>query len=94
MAAYVVTQLDIKDFEAYDKYVDSLKDAFARFGGEFLARGGDSEQLEGTGRSRTSVIRFPDMSSAKGFYGSDDYKKAREMYGSAFERDSVLVDGV
>ena len=93
MAAFVVAQFDIKDAEARKQYLDSVKDVFAKFGGEFLVQGGESEQLEGTSRSRVSIIRFPDMASARGFYGSDEYKKAIETYGSASERDRVLVDG-
>ena len=35
--------------------------AFARFGGQFLARGGESDVLEGPQQARHVVIAFPDL---------------------------------
>ncbi|MEO1638524.1 MAG: DUF1330 domain-containing protein [Pseudomonadota bacterium] len=94
MATYAVVQVDVKDADAYAKYAALAGPAVAKFGGEFLARGGNVEVMEGTTKARCVIIRFADMATAKAFYHSPDYQEALSYGLPASERDYKFVDGV
>ena len=94
MPAYAVVQVDVKDADAYARYAALAGPAVAKYGGEFLARGGHVEVMEGTTRARCVVIRFPDMETAKTFYHSPEYQEALSHGLPASERDYKFIDGV
>lgn len=94
MTAYAIVQVDVKDADEYGKYAALAGPAVAKFGGEFLARGGAVAVMEGTSRDRCVIIRFDDMDTAKAFYHSDDYQKALEFAQPASTRDYKFVQGV
>lgn len=94
MPAYAIVQVDVKDADEYAKYAALAGPAVAKFGGEFLARGGDYEVFEGTSRARNVLIRFPDMETAKTFYHSPDYQEALAYALPVSDRDYKIVEGI
>ncbi|MEM7469932.1 MAG: DUF1330 domain-containing protein [Pseudomonadota bacterium] len=94
MAVYAVVQVDVKDADAYGRYAELAGPAVAKYGGEFLARGGAVEVLEGTTRARCVLIRFEDMETAKTFYHGPEYQEALSHALPASERDYKFVEGV
>ena len=94
MTAYSVVRIDIKDAEEYAKYAEIATEAIQKFGGEILVRGGEAFQMEGEGRKRNVIIKWPDMKTAKDFYHSDLYQKALTYGTKAAVRDYTLVEGV
>jgi len=94
MSAYAIVQVDVKDAEEYEKYAVLAGPAVAQYGGEFLARGGAVEVMEGTTRDRCVIIRFPDMASARTFYHSPEYQEALSFALPVSDRDYKFVEGV
>lgn len=94
MPAYAIVQVDVKDADAYAKYAELAGPAVAKYGGEFLVRGGKVEVMEGTTRPRCVVIRFPDMDTARTFYNTPEYQEALSYGLPASERDYKIVEGV
>lgn len=94
MATYAVVQVDVKDAEAYAKYAALAGPAVAKYGGEFLARGGQVEVMEGTTKARCVIIRFADMKTAKAFYEGPEYQEALSYALPASDRDYKFVEGV
>ena len=94
MAAYVISRVDVHDAESYKKFAKLAVAELEKSDGEFLALGGECEQLEGEGRARNIIIRFPDMAAARAFYDSPGYKEAQRFSESACTRDSTLIEGV
>ena len=94
MATYAIVQVDVKDADAYAKYAALAGPAVAKYGGEFLARGGDVAVMEGTTRARCVIIRFADMETAKRFYNGPEYQEALSYGLPASERDYKFVEGV
>ena len=43
---YWIARIDVRDPEAYRKYVETGRPAYQRYGAKFLARGGRTEVLE------------------------------------------------
>ena len=68
--------------------------AFRKFGGRFLARGGESVQLEGDGLDRHVVIEFADMATALACHRSPEYQQAKDARDGACIVEITIVDGV
>jgi len=49
MAVYAVVNVEITDPDRYTEYRGKAPATIARYGGKYLARGGEVEVLEGTG---------------------------------------------
>ncbi len=94
MAVYAMVHVDVKDPEAYARYAELAGPAVAKYGGEFLARGGECRQMEGKGRARNVIIRFADMDTALAFYNSPEYQEALAHGLPASEREYCFVEGV
>ena len=94
MPAYTIARVDIHDDENYKKYAEIATEAIQKFVGEILVRGGEAFQMEGEGRKRNVIIKWPDMKTAKDFYHSDLYQKALTYGTKAAIRDYTLVEGV
>lgn len=94
MPAFAIVHADIHDAAEYAKYAALAGPVVAKFGGEFLARGGASAQMEGTGRARNVIIRFPDMDTARAFYASADYQQAMAHARPSSTRDYTIVEGI
>jgi uncharacterized protein (DUF1330 family) len=92
---YVIAQISVKDPEAYKEYVAEVTPIVAKFGGEYLIRGGKSETVEGTAPgARTVVIRFPSYQAAKDWYTSPDYAGTRKLRQAASTSVQTLAEGV
>lgn len=94
MAVYAVVQVDVKDADEYAKYAALAGPAVAKYGGEFLARGGAVEVMEGSTRDRCVIIRFADMDTARSFYHSPDYQEALAFALPVSDRDYKFIEGV
>ena len=94
MAVYAIVQVDVRDGDAYGRYAALAGPAVAKYGGEFLARGGETVVKEGTSRARNVIIRFEDMETAERFYHGPEYQEALAHALPVSERDYKFVQGV
>lgn len=94
MAVYAVVSVDVRDADEYGKYAALAGPAVEKFGGEFLARGGETVVREGQSKARNVIIRFADMETAQRFYDSPDYQEALSYALPVSERDYKFVEGV
>ena len=94
MTVYTMAHIDVHDDEEYAKYAFLAGPAVEKFGGKFLARGGNSIVREGVGRKRNVIIEWPDMKIAQAFYDSPDYQLALAHGIPAADRDYLFVEGV
>ncbi len=92
---YVVAQITVTDPDAYPAYMAKVKPVIAKFGGEFLVRGGRSQSYEGTPPGeRTVVVRFLSYDTALEWYHSEDYAEAKAMRMAASTSVQTIVEGV
>lgn len=94
MTALWISQVDVTDPQAHARYAKAAGQVIARFGGQFLVRGGRAEQLEGAGRSRHVVVRFPSLDAARDCFHAADYRAALALAEGASLRDLVIVEEV
>ena len=90
---YWIARVDVHDPETYKSYVETAKPAFARYEAKFLARGGETEVLEGVARARNVVIEFPSLQHAHDCYHSPEYTAARAFRDKAGQGEFILVEG-
>ena len=95
-AAYILVDSLITDPEQFKQYAALAPAAVAAAGGEYLARGGKNEALEGEWKPpRLTVLRFPSYQAAKTFYDSAQYQSVRQKrVGATQHFNMVLVEGV
>jgi uncharacterized protein (DUF1330 family) len=94
-AAYIIVEMNITNLDQYKKYMASAQEAVKAAGGEYLARGGRHETLEGDWKPhRVGVLRFPSFEQAKAFYDGEQYTQSRKLRAGATEYfNMVLVEG-
>ncbi len=90
--AYWVAHVDVTEPEGYKAYTGADMEAFRKYGGRFLVRGGQFERLEGATRSRTVVIEFPDYQSVA-CYHSPKYQAAAALRKGRAEFDLIAIEG-
>lgn len=90
---YWVARVDVNDTESYKDYVAANGEAFAKFGGRFLVRGGTFENPVGSSRSRNVVLEFPSYQAALDCWNSDVYQAARAKQRGGAEMDCVVIEG-
>jgi uncharacterized protein (DUF1330 family) len=92
MTAYVIADLQVTDIAAYEPYRPLAAASIARFGGRFLVRGGPVELLDGElPPDRIVVIEFPDAETARRWYRSEEYQRARKIRQTASRGRLFLV---
>jgi len=94
MAAYIVARFDVKDWDKFREYGKNAPRTIAKFGGRFIARGGETLILEGPQEGyRVVLIEFPSLEKAKTYFISSDYTETKKLREGAAEARIVAVDG-
>ena len=94
MPAYLVSDLTVRNAEAFETYRTRAAKAIAQYGGRYLVRGGDIQVLEGRWKPRLLIIvECPSMEQARSWYSSPEYATALEVHDIALERNLIFVDG-
>jgi uncharacterized protein (DUF1330 family) len=95
MAGYIVADIEITDPSEYQTYAQQTAATLERYGGKFLARGGNPETLEGDWKTkRLVVIEFPSIEQAKGWYDSPEYSAIKGIRHRSANSNILLVQGV
>jgi uncharacterized protein (DUF1330 family) len=90
---YWVASVDVRDMDAYQKYRAALAAPLREFGGVFLTRGGQAEQVEGKLRTRVVILEFPSYAAALACYRSASYQDAKKLRLAASDADVVILEG-
>ena len=94
MSAYVIVDIDVTDPVVYDTYKKMASSAVAAYGGKYLARGGQTEVLEGDWQpKRLVILEFASVAQAKAWVDSPEYRPARALRHQAATSRMVVIDG-
>lgn len=95
MPAYVVAQVNVTDDEKFEEYRKRVPDSIAKFGGKYLARGGELLHLEGESTvPRLVVLEFSSLETARAWYESPEYQHAKQAREGGAQMQMVAVEGV
>jgi uncharacterized protein (DUF1330 family) len=93
-SCYIIGDVTVNDPERYKDYAAHTQSTLEPFGGRFIVRGGQVDQLEGSWEpGRVVVIEFPDKESARGWYESDAYREILPIRHEASTGNLILVEG-
>ena len=95
MAAYVISEVDVRDIEGMQTYRSMAAPIIAQYGGRYLVRGGEATLAEGGPEPKTIiVVEFPSMERLREWYGSPEYAQALKVRETALDRRLIFVEGV
>jgi uncharacterized protein (DUF1330 family) len=95
MAAYIIAEIEIHDFETYESYKKLTPGSLEAFEGKFVIRGGKTEVLEGEWNpNRLVVIEFPSVENARSWWNSEMYAEAKAIRQKAAYTQMIVVEGV
>jgi uncharacterized protein (DUF1330 family) len=95
MPAYIIGRIQVTDRARYTEYTKITPAIIAKFGGHFIARGGESVTLEGPEETnRVVVIEFPSLDAARAFFHSEEYRQAKARREGAAIAQFFAIDGI
>lgn len=92
MSALWIAHVRVSDPGRYALYAARATEIIPAHGGQWLARAGTYETMEGPDFPRQIVARFPSMEAAVGCYRSPEYQAAMALAAGAAERQLVIVE--
>ena len=94
-AGYVIAQLKVTNSENYKEYVEKVPEVIKKYGGEYLARGGEHQVVEGEDNlPRIVIIKFPSYEKALEWYNSEEYKPIKQIRLDNSEGVNIIIKGV
>ena len=95
MAAYVISEVDVKDAAGFEAYRAIAAKTIAQYGGRYLVRGGAASLAEGGPPPKNIiVVEFPSMKRLCEWYASPEYAEALKHRRTALERRLIFVEGI
>lgn len=95
MPAYMIARINVTDMEQYQKYTGVTPAIVEKYGGKFIARGGELITLEGEAETRRVVIlEFPTKEQIVTWYNSPEYQEAIKIREGAATAQFIVIDGV
>ena len=95
MPAYVIVEVEITDPDKYQEYVKVVPPTITAYGGRFVVRGGEADNLEGHWNpKRIVVLEFDSVERAREWWASDEYQAPKALRQSASVARMIVVQGV
>jgi uncharacterized protein (DUF1330 family) len=92
--AYVITEIEVTDAEAFREYAPRVQPSFMPFGGRYLVRGGKTQSFAGAPAKRVVVLAFDSMERAQSWYASPEYEMLKPLRDKAGKARIFAVEGV
>lgn len=95
MAAYVIFDIDVRDHDQYGEYRHLAAPTVARYGGRYIVRGGQADNLEGEwAPKRVVVLQFDSTEQVHAWYASPEYRAAKAIRERTAQSKAIVVEGV
>src|ERR1700674_5885402 len=80
MSAYLITNVRFKNAEKAQEYGRQVSSTVEKYGGRYLARGGQVDVAEGNWQTGyVAIVEFPSLEQGKRWYDSDEYRKIKPL---------------
>jgi uncharacterized protein (DUF1330 family) len=100
MSAYLISQVEVLDPDAWENYRVRAARVIAQFGGRYLVRGAMAEVVEADWPAEEPptqtviVAEFPSMEALHRWYRSPEYEEAFAFRAAAVKRRMIFAAGV
>jgi len=92
---FTVVDIEVRDGQAFSRYVQGHMESLRAAGGQFLVAGGRIEVIEGDWKPRRLILhRWPTVQAFRGWYSSDTYRPWRDLRHSVSSANVMLVSGL
>jgi len=92
---FTVVDIEVRDGQAFARYVQGHMESLRAAGGQFLAAGGRIEVIEGDWTPRRVILhRWPTSKAFRDWYASDAYRPWRDLRHSASSATVLLAAGL
>jgi uncharacterized protein (DUF1330 family) len=93
--AYLIAEVQVTDPEAYKPYIPKAAQIVAQYGGQYLARGGKTESLEGAEPAgRVVLVQFPSLAALHQCWHSPEYREVAPIRRGASQSRFFVIEGV
>jgi uncharacterized protein (DUF1330 family) len=93
MTAYVIFDVEIRDLDRYQDFMNQVKPALADAGAKYLTRGGEHRVYEGDWKPRRIVIlEFPSINAWENFYHGPVYQRLKAIRDECSSARLVAVE--
>ena len=79
MTAYLMSNYDVTNPEAFEAYPAAVGPTVFAHGGEILVADMESESIEGQPRKVTVILKFPSKEAAHAWHSSEEYVKIMHL---------------
>ncbi len=95
MSAFLIVDTKIENPDKYEEYKKLARPIAEKFGGVYLARGGelDVRETDLWTPTRVVIIEFPDMDSARAFFDSAEYAPVKPLRRDNASCTLFIVEG-
>jgi uncharacterized protein (DUF1330 family) len=95
LPAFVIANVNVLDPVRYEDYKRLVPGTLARFGGRFIARGGQVDVLEGDWQpNRLVILEFPSVEKARAWWSSPEYAEARALRQATSKGTLLILEGL
>jgi uncharacterized protein (DUF1330 family) len=95
MSAYLITNVRFTNPEKAQEYGRQVSSTVEKYGGRYLARGGQVEVAEGDWQpGYVAIVEFPSLDQAKRWYESDEYHRIKPLRVENAESQIIFVEGL
>ena len=95
MSAYLLIDLEVTDPEGYEEYKLKVPEFIHRHGGEYRARGGLAEAVEGDWQpNRFVILEFPTVAHIEAFLDDPGYALIKGIRHRCARSRMIVVDGL
>ena len=96
MSVYMIVEAkEVMDKKKYGDYIQKVPETIARFGGRYLARGGQVKVVSGDWKpSRLIIVEFDSMVKFDSWWNSPEYRAIAPLREESTKTNAIVVEGV
>ena len=92
MAGMWIVHVEVTDDDRYAEYIEGSTAVAAKYGGEFVARGGRHQQKEGKEYTRNVLVRYATYERAVEAYESEEYQAILDIAKESSNRLLTIIE--
>jgi uncharacterized protein (DUF1330 family) len=96
MSVYMIVEAkEVFDKQMYGEYIRNVPQTIEKFGGRYLARGGQITVVSGDWNpDRLIIVEFDSMDKFQAWWNSPEYRKISRLREQGAKTNAIVVEGI
>lgn len=96
MSVYMIVEAkEVMDQKGYGEYIRKVPQTIEKFGGRYLARGGQVTVVSGDWKpTRMIIVEFDSMEKFQAWWDSPEYRAIAPLREQSTKTNAIVVEGV